>query len=73
MNTIMLWALIDLRLLSVLRSVYLWIKGSVKSRAFLLRRDASSTLPSGVSHELFYPEISPPQYIGGPATFMNEE
>ena len=57
----------------VLRSVDLWIKGSVKSRAFLLRRDASSTLPSGVSHELFYPEISPPQYIGGPATFMNEE
>ena len=40
---------------------------------FLLRRDASSTPPSVVSHELFYPEISPPQYIGGPATFMNEE
>ena len=63
MNTIMLWALIDLRLLSVLRSVYLWIKGSVKSRAFLLRRDASSSLPSGAAHGLFYPEIPPPQYL----------
>ena len=30
----------------VLRSVDLWIKGSVKSSAFLLRRDASSPLPS---------------------------
>ena len=30
----------------ILRSVDLWIKGSVKSRAFLLRRDASSPPPS---------------------------
>ena len=47
----------------VLRSVDLWIKGSVKSRAFLLRRDASSPPPSGASHGLFYPEIPPPQYV----------
>ena len=47
---------------TVLRSVDLWIKGSVKSRTFLLRRDASSPPPSGASHGLFYPEIPPPQY-----------
>ena len=47
----------------VLRSVDLWIKGSVKSRAFLLRCDASSPPPSGVSHRLFYPEIPPAQYM----------
>ena len=46
----------------VLRSVDLWIKGSVKSRAFLLRCDASSPPPSGASHRLFYPEIPPAQY-----------
>ena len=44
----------------VLRSVDLWIKGSVKS--FLLRHDASSPPPSGASHGLFYPEIPPAQY-----------
>ena len=32
--------------LSVLRSVYLWIKGCVKSRAFLLRRRARFPSPS---------------------------
>ena len=48
--------------LTVLRSVDLWIKGSVKSRTFLLRRDANSPQPSGASHGLFYPEIPPPQY-----------
>ena len=47
----------------VLRSVDLWIKGSVKSRAFLLHCDASSPPPSGASHGLFYPEIPPPQYL----------
>ena len=37
--------------LYILRSVDLWIKGSVKSHAFLLRRcDASSPPPSGTSH-----------------------
>ena len=48
---------------AVLRSVDLWIKGSVKSHAFLLRCDASSPLPSGASHGLFYPEIPPAQYM----------
>ena len=48
--------------ITVLRSVDFWIKGSVKSRAFLLRRDASSPPPSGTSHGLFYPEIPRPQY-----------
>ena len=46
----------------VLRSVDLWIKGSAKSRTFLLRCDASSLPLSGASHGLFYPEIPPPQY-----------
>ena len=50
-------------MINILRSVDLWIKGSVKSRAFLLRHDASSPPPSGASHGLFYPEILPPQYM----------
>ena len=47
---------------NILRSVYLWIKWSVKSRAFLLGCDTSLPQPSGASHRLFYPEIPPPQY-----------
>ena len=35
---------------TVLRSVDLWIKGSVKSRTFLLRRRACFPSPSGASH-----------------------
>ena len=44
------------------RSVDLWIKGSIKSRAFLLRRRACFPSPSSTSLGLFYPEIPPPQY-----------
>ena len=43
------------------RSVDLWIKGSVKSRALLLRCRTCIPSPSGASLGLFYPEIPPPQ------------
>ena len=43
----------------------------MKSRAFLLRRDASSPPPSGASHGLFYPEIPPPQYISLPVSITH--
>ena len=41
--------------IQVLRSLDLWKKGCVKSRAFLLRRDASSPPPSARVHALRFP------------------
>ena len=43
----------------VLRSVDLWIKGCVKSCAFLLRRRTCFPSPSSRVHAPFYPQIPP--------------